>query len=152
SQKEFYQVFAFFNNLNERGVYWEKRGNEPPLISFARPEHEKRLRQHDAAIEAAEMEFCEAEAASPADKSAKEELSKKLVKLRKEKEEYESIIPSVMVMQELPRARDTYLLKRGRYDMPDQRRKLEAAVPAVLPPLPGQAPRNRLGLARWLVG
>jgi len=97
------------------------------------------------------MQLCEAEAASPPDKSAKEELSKKLAKLRKEKEEYETTVPSVMVMQELPRARDTYLLKRGRYDMPDKRHKLEPAVPACLPPLPGQAPRNRLGLARWLV-
>jgi hypothetical protein len=42
-------------------------------------------------------------------------------------------------------------LKRGRYDAPDQSRKVEPGVPACLPPLPRDAPRNRLGLARWLI-
>ena len=43
------------------------------------------------------------------------------------------------------------MLKRGQYDMPDTSRKLEPGVPSCLPPLPAGAPRNRLGLARWLV-
>ena len=38
---------------------------------------------------------------------------------------------------------------RGDYDKPGE--KVTAATPAVLPPLPQDAPRNRLGLARWLV-
>jgi hypothetical protein len=187
TQKEFYQLFAFFNSLHERGVYWEKRGNEPPLVSFASSENQQRMQQFDAAVAAAEKELREAEAASAApavfgattaglltslpgqgpllaasalipgrataalDPSVKDERSKKLTKLRKEREEYESNVPSVMVMEELPRPRDTYLLRRGQYDMPDQRRKLGPDVPAFLPPLPGQAPRNRLGLANWLV-
>ena len=187
TQKEFYQLFAFFNSLNERGVYWEKRGNEPPLVSFASPENQQRMQQLNAAVAAAEKELREAEtalAAPPAlgattvgllawlpgqgpllaastlipgrataalDQSVKDERSKKLTKLRKEREEYESNVPSVMVMEELPKPRDTYLLKRGQYDMPDQRRKLEPGVPAILHAWPEQAPRNRLGLARWLM-
>src|SRR5205823_330053 len=87
SQKEFYQVYAFFNSLNERGVYWERRGNDPPLVSFAGPEQEKRLRQLEAAIAAAEKELRAAETASAPDKAAKEERSKKLAKLRKDREE-----------------------------------------------------------------
>jgi hypothetical protein len=43
------------------------------------------------------------------------------------------------------------LLERGRYDLPDKSDPLTADVPGVLPPLPDDAPRNRLGLARWLV-
>ena len=35
SQKEFYQFFAFFNSVNEKGVYTETRGNVPPLIVAA---------------------------------------------------------------------------------------------------------------------
>jgi hypothetical protein len=41
-----------------------------------------------------------------------------------------------------------HILIRGQYDQRGD--KVEAAVPAVLPPLPKGAPANRLGLARWL--
>ena len=34
SQKEFYEFFAFFNNIDEQGVYTERRGNVPPLIKL----------------------------------------------------------------------------------------------------------------------
>jgi hypothetical protein len=41
------------------------------------------------------------------------------------------------------------ILFRGLYDQP--REKVEADVPSALPPLPKGGPRNRLGLAQWLV-
>ncbi len=41
------------------------------------------------------------------------------------------------------------ILYRGQYDQP--REQVEPNVPAALPPLPASYPRNRLGLARWLV-
>ncbi len=41
------------------------------------------------------------------------------------------------------------ILFRGMYDQP--REAVEPAVPAALPPMPASWPRNRLGLARWLV-
>jgi mono/diheme cytochrome c family protein len=55
----------------------------------------------------------------------------------------------VMVMEDMPKPRDTFLLTRGSYEKPAE--KVSAAVPAALPPLPADATRNRLGLARWLV-
>ncbi len=42
-----------------------------------------------------------------------------------------------------------FALHRGSYDA--IRARVEAGVPAVLPPLPADAPRNRLGFAQWLV-
>jgi hypothetical protein len=57
--------------------------------------------------------------------------------------------PSVMVMQELPKPRDTFVLDRGLYDQPGER--VTAGTPAFLPPMSGRFPRNRLGLAQWLV-
>ena len=56
-----------------------------------------------------------------------------------------------MVMEDLPEPRETFVLSRGRYEMPDKNRKVEPGVPACLPTPPSDAPRNRLGLARWLV-
>ncbi|MEZ6077161.1 MAG: hypothetical protein R3C56_16280 [Pirellulaceae bacterium] len=41
------------------------------------------------------------------------------------------------------------MLMRGEYNQPQQ--QVERQVPSVLPPLPKDAPQNRLGLARWLV-
>ncbi len=58
-------------------------------------------------------------------------------------------IPTTMVMQELDKPRDTFMLNRGEYDKPGE--KVSAAVPVSLTPLPKDAPANRLGLARWLV-
>ncbi len=58
-------------------------------------------------------------------------------------------IPTVMVMEELPHPRDTFVLKRGAYDAPGD--KVEPRTPAVLPPFQPGWPANRLGLARWLV-
>ena len=58
-------------------------------------------------------------------------------------------LPTTMVMQELPEPRPTYVLKRGVYDAHGER--VSATVPQQLIDCwPEGAPRNRLGLARWL--
>ncbi len=56
-----------------------------------------------------------------------------------------------MVMEDRAKPRNTFVLKRGRYDMPDTSKTLDPGVPSCLPPLPSGVARNRLGLARWLV-
>ncbi|MHC5539061.1 DUF1549 domain-containing protein, partial [Singulisphaera rosea] len=80
-----------------------------------------------------------------------DEARKALAKLLQEKSEAQGQVPTVMVMEDTATPRETFLLKRGRYDMPDTSRKLEPGIPASLPPLPEGTPHNRLGLARWLV-
>ncbi|MEI7929154.1 MAG: DUF1553 domain-containing protein, partial [Verrucomicrobiales bacterium] len=57
--------------------------------------------------------------------------------------------PSVMVMRELPNPREAFILVRGEYDK--RADKVSAGLPAALPALPEGTPRNRLGLAQWLV-
>lgn len=54
-----------------------------------------------------------------------------------------------MVMEELEKPRDTFILIRGAYDKLGER--VTATTPTVLPPMAKDFPRNRLGLARWLV-
>ncbi|MFT5049158.1 MAG: hypothetical protein ACI8QZ_000548 [Chlamydiales bacterium] len=63
----------------------------------------------------------------------------------------EARIPRTMVMQELEQLRPSFVLKRGQYDSPDEERQVERRPPAFLSPLPVDAPRDRLGLAQWLV-
>ena len=54
----------------------------------------------------------------------------------------------IMVMRELPEPKPAYVLRRGEYNQHGDR--VTANTPAALPPFPADAPRNRLGLARWL--
>jgi hypothetical protein len=135
SQAEFYQFFGFFNGINEKGVYTETRGNVPPLITLSRPDDRRRLGEFDLTIAVAKAYGTKPQAE----------------KLAKERDAYEKAIPSVMVMEEMAKPRPTYLLKRGQYDHPDKARALQPGTPSCMPGLPGGAPRNRLGLARWLV-
>jgi hypothetical protein len=76
-------------------------------------------------------------------------LNSELEQLKKSLAQLEKKIPSSMVMEEMPKPRDTFLLMRGQFDKPGD--KVTAAVPAFLPPIPKDAPPNRLGLALWLV-
>lgn len=47
--------------------------------------------------------------------------------------------------------RMTYVLDRGAYDSPKKDAEVKPGVPAALPPLPENAPPNRLGLAEWMM-
>jgi len=55
---------------------------------------------------------------------------------------------STMVMDTAEKPRDTFILDRGDYSQPTE--KVEPGTPAVLPPLPDDAPPNRLALAEWV--
>lgn len=60
-------------------------------------------------------------------------------------------IPRTMVMVELAKPREAFVLTRGEYDKPDKNRPAHRSIPAVLGRIPEDAPRNRLGLAQWIV-
>ncbi len=60
----------------------------------------------------------------------------------------EAKIPTTMIMRELEEKRDSFVLIRGSYDKPGE--KVQPGVPAALGALPDGAPKNRLGLARWI--
>jgi hypothetical protein len=70
-------------------------------------------------------------------------------RLQAEKQALEAAIPTTMVMAEMPTPRETFILARGDYR--NKTEKVQPGVPAILPPLPKDAPLNRLTLAKWLV-
>ena len=77
-----------------------------------------------------------------------------LAKERSEIEKLEKELPrdpTTLVMQERPPQdpRPTFVHNRGEFLQPTER--VEPAVLSMLPPLASDIPRNRLGLARWLV-
>lgn len=72
-----------------------------------------------------------------------------LAEAQREKQDLESKLTAVMVMRDMPNPRVTFMLVRGQYDQPGE--KVTAGIPSALPTLEEGLPRNRLGLARWLV-
>ena len=54
-------------------------------------------------------------------------------------------------MQEMPEPRKTHLLTRGAYDHPDTSELLQPETLSALPAMNESLPRNRLGMAKWLV-
>ncbi len=53
------------------------------------------------------------------------------------------------IMQDKPTPPEAYVLFRGEYDK--RRERVEPDTPDMLPPMPPDLPRNRLGFAKWLL-
>ena len=131
--REYYQFLAIFNNTEDGG------NSSAPELRAPTAEQEaesKVLRERIAELEKA------ADAATPEGKAA-------LEKVRKTEKDLTAKFPKTMIMRERPKPRETRIALRGNFRTPGD--KVEAGVPAFLPPLPGDQPTNRLALARWLV-
>ena len=70
--------------------------------------------------------------------------------LNQRKAELSKPISTVMVMKDVPKPRMTYVLDRGNYASPKKDKPVQPGTPSFLPRL-SNAPKNRLGLARWIV-
>jgi len=128
-QKDFYRLFAFFNNIAEAGL-GPNNGNSPPFIKV--PKSWPKLSDDEAKfVVPAPVEIRVVQTSVPRPQSGKPD--------------------TVMVLHELAKPRVTYLLNRGLYDQPDKSEKLQPATPPVLGAWNAKWPRNRLGLAQWLM-
>ena len=69
--------------------------------------------------------------------------------LRQQRNRLVEAVPELMVMDELEEPRPTFLLERGSYDAHGE--EVQPNTPASVLPFPDSLPRNRLGLAQWLM-
>ena len=76
-------------------------------------------------------------------------LHSRLTEVTKKIKAIETAIPQSMVMQEMVKPKPAFLLERGEYDQHGEQVKRQ--LPSWLPPLPKDAPANRLGFAQWLL-
>ena len=83
-----------------------------------------------------------------ADAAAQQARARMRAALQREKE-VRAAVPTVLVMQEMDKPRSAHVLERGQYDKPLD--AVQPGVPSAIAPWPADAPRNRLGFARWLV-
>jgi hypothetical protein len=130
TQKDYYQLYAFFHNVPEKGLDGAK-SNPVPVIPTPSPEQARHLLELRK-----QLAGCTPK-------------SKQYDELKKAEANLLEAIPTAMVMEEMPMARVTRIMLRGDYQNLGE--VVAATVPASLPPLPASAPANRLGLARWLV-
>jgi hypothetical protein len=77
------------------------------------------------------------------------EMRQSLTTVRREQNRLVTSIPDIMAMQEMPQPKPAFILKRGAYDAPGE--SVTGDTPRFLPAFPTHAPRNRLGLAQWLL-
>ncbi len=145
TQRQFYQLFAYFNQLPEKGIDGGKQKNAVPELRLPTPEQvaqqdqlQQRIRELQAKLTALPKET---------DASAKKSLDDEIKQLQAEASLL-ATLTSAMVMQDQAEPRDTFILERGQYDQP--REKVAAGVPSFLLALPNDAPPNRLTFAKWL--
>jgi hypothetical protein len=134
SQRDFYRLSAFFNNLDGEpetgsGELDKKRGLQPPYLELPSEGQAAQLAELAAGIAAGGEGVAEFEARQLA--------------LRR-------VVPAAMVMRERPEPRPAFVLIRGAYDDPGER--VERGTPSFLPALAseGEVP-SRMDFARWLV-
>ncbi|MFN4942314.1 MAG: DUF1553 domain-containing protein, partial [Akkermansiaceae bacterium] len=134
--RDFYSMKAFFNSVPEigNGNYTANiRVNSPPQIKLPAPEIEEKIRVLTEQLTKAQTE------------QAKD----RVAALQKQIKELELSIPTTLVMEDMKVPRPTHILMRGAFNSPGER--VEPGTPEVLGAMASDLPRNRLGLAKWLV-
>ncbi|MEX0866274.1 MAG: PSD1 and planctomycete cytochrome C domain-containing protein [Pirellulales bacterium] len=163
SQEEFYRFYAYFDRAVEHGKGATNANTAPtlavePLIGDAAAMRD-RLQQRVATLKSWQQRLSDkqARAAPEVQEAFRSDLVASGIALKTVNTEIGVLEKTIkdgrvtaMVMQEQPRPSPTYLLIRGAYDQPDKSKPLTPGTPAALPPLPDDAPPNRLGLANWL--
>jgi cytochrome c553 len=153
SQRDYYRLFAFFNNIPDPPVAYASK----KLVRVGEPTIALRNYADESELAALLAAKAELKAALPAKDAGKPEPTKAeadatAARLKQVEERIEAIdarTTRVMVMADLDTPRQAHVLNRGQYDQP--RDTVEPGVPAWLPPLPAGVAANRLALARWLV-
>ncbi len=81
--------------------------------------------------------------------STRKKLLKELEAIRTKYADSSENTKELMIMQEMPVPKPSYILDRGIYDA--HKEQVYPGVPNSILPMPAGYPRNRLGLAKWLI-
>ncbi len=147
SQREFYQMYAFFNNVAEVDKEDDRKYFNRPFLELATAEDLLRKAAYDAQSKVLQEELAAYRKTTTVadDAGIRERLDTiRMIRVREPK------IPTTMVMKELPEPRPAFIHLGG--DFLRKGSSVEPGVPGVLNPLEkitGTA--NRLDLAKWLV-
>jgi Protein of unknown function (DUF1553)/Protein of unknown function (DUF1549)/Planctomycete cytochrome C len=155
SQKEFYQLFAYFNNVDEVTSEAERYDFNRPILTVPAPEEIERKKAFDAQWASLSKELITyvRELAARPRKTGDQDASKdpgliERVQNLRELRRREPKLTTTLIMRELVQPRETYVQLAG--DFTRRGVAVNPAIPAVLPQLPAGA-NTRLDFAKWLV-
>jgi hypothetical protein len=180
TQKDFYQLSAFFNNFDGepetggRGSLEFKRGLQPPYLEMPTAEQEQELGRLNAEVAKldSQVEDLKAKQKAADDKRAKiakavpgkqreesqntglvdqlKAISAQRKEHQKARDDLIRAIPATLVMKERSEVRPAHIMIRGAYDQPGE--EVTRDVPSFLPAMKKQdGLKTRLDLAEWLV-
>jgi len=161
TQKDFYSLFAFFNNIDaapETGGR-PRDGLQPPFVSLVTPQQRQALEQlntqvakSDQALKALKKKV-DQEKDPEKKKAFSQEFKASTAKhnnLKKKRDSLNQAIPQAMVMKERKEVRPTHIMKRGQYDDPGE--LVTRDTPEFLPALKKTGKvATRMDLAQWFV-
>jgi hypothetical protein len=150
TQRDFYSLYAFYHNVTETGLgtyFASIRRNAPPMIKLPSPELEAKIVSLKADQTAARQKLAAVESQSA--NAEHKQLTDRIAQLTKQIDEADLQIPTTLVMEEMRTPRVTKVLIRGVYDQHGD--TVTANTPASLPAMSPDLPKNRLGLAQWLM-
>jgi hypothetical protein len=136
SHSDYYALFGFFNQTEDAD-----RGDDAPTLATPTVAQARQIADLEAAIKKLE----EQSKLEPTSVAAElENARKKLASVRKS-------IPKTPVMRELAanKQRQTRIHQRGNFLSPGD--VVKSGVPELFGEFPEDSPRNRLGVARWLM-
>jgi hypothetical protein len=156
SQREFYQIFAFFNSTDEVDKEADRKLFNKPFLELG-TEAEKlayeNWQQTLVKLEGKLQDHLESLASDAEKEKNDPEKDPGTIAMRREISELRKKRPKVlrtMIMRELSSPRETYIHLGG--DFTRKGATVHPAVPAVLPPLASAgSPPSRLDFARWTV-
>ena len=163
TQTEYYQLLAFFNSTAERSLDGNSYTYEPvakvPADLSGWKDWEKleaersKLFREASASTLLSSKWNKADTddkvAMLLDSSLPDKLRNRARDLAKRIEKARETFTTTLVAKDLEKPRPTHVLQRGEYHLPFGD-PLEPGVLSAMGALPEGAPRNRLGLARWL--
>ena len=151
TQKDFFQMYAFFNNFDGapetggRGGTDFYRGLQPPYLDLPTEKEAAQLTNLDHRIQT-----LEATSADSPEQSKPDEIKKQLASLKKQRSEMIRNVRGAMVMRERSEVKPTHIRIRGNYDQKGE--AVTRDTPHFLPTLKKRAKvADRLDLAHWLV-
>jgi len=162
TQRDFYQLYAFFNNIDATPET-PGRNIHAPFIRLPNEEQIRQVSVLDAKIAEAEKQLATSQGRQKqidADTAATDEVRTAAAKdvasneghlktLKQQKVDLDKTIPVSLVMKERSEVRPTHVLVRGVYDQPGE--LVERNTPSFLPPLQSVGPvKTRMDLASWL--
>jgi len=161
TQKDFYSLFAFFNNIDAAPETSgrPRDGLQPPFAAVGSPEQNKNLEQFNKQLAESDKGIKELKKKIAGEKDAnkKKALSQELKTLtgqynalKGKRDRLDREIPRAMVMKERKQVRPTHIRIRGEYDAPGE--LVTRNTPEFLPPLKKAGETaSRMDLAEWFV-